>query len=69
MSKVTLWRAAPCCDPLRIHADPFFGYYGTVPSVVFGGAATVIVVAAIAAASSSLRNWRNDDRSLTVAAR
>jgi hypothetical protein len=43
-------------------------WMGTAPSVVFGGAATFVVVAGIAAVSSSLRNWKNDDRSLTVAA-
>ena len=43
-------------------------WMGTAPSVVFGGAATFVVVAGIAAASSSLRNWKNDDRPLTVAA-
>jgi hypothetical protein len=41
---------------------------GTASSVVLGGAATLVVVAGIAAVSSSLRNWKNDDRSLTVAA-
>lgn len=42
-------------------------WLGTAPSVVFGGAATVVVVAGIAAVSRSLRNWKNDDRSLTAA--
>jgi len=31
MWKVTLWPAAPCRDPLQIHADSFSGHYGVEP--------------------------------------
>jgi MFS family permease len=33
-------------------------WFGTVPSVVFGGAATIVVVASIWLFSTSLRNWQ-----------
>ena len=34
-------------------------WFGTVPSVVFGGMATVVVVIAIAFWSRSLRHWQH----------